>query len=183
MHVRLLPPRENYSGNLLWNKEEFPPLKEMIDRGIEELRKLKYWASAFPEGDGITFVWRDGEKSPDELLADVRACFPALSIELGTSKDGNQELADLTSADTMLPCTVIVPVAKVFLEATHHIGDYNLRCQMQFDREPESRLTEHDGEYLQFEAELHYRHLLLLHRDIDCENAVIVSVIPSPSRH
>jgi hypothetical protein len=55
MKARFLPPRENYSGNLLWNKEDFSNKESEISKSLHKLREIGYWASAFPEGDGVTF--------------------------------------------------------------------------------------------------------------------------------
>ncbi len=47
---------------------------------IEAFRERGYWASCFPEGDGIT--WKP-ERGQDEAqcLTDIRECFPSLDIE------------------------------------------------------------------------------------------------------
>jgi hypothetical protein len=43
---------------------------------LDAFRARGYWASCFPEGDGITWKPRDGEERSDEQsLADIRACF------------------------------------------------------------------------------------------------------------
>jgi hypothetical protein len=47
--------------------------------GIMKFRERGYWASCFPEGDGITLKWWDGPESPDktaeQVMQDIRECF------------------------------------------------------------------------------------------------------------
>jgi hypothetical protein len=61
-----------------------PPNTSQIG-GSKELtafRSLGYWASCFPEGDGITMKWWDQDtplqedKTPEQVMDDIRACFP-----------------------------------------------------------------------------------------------------------
>jgi hypothetical protein len=52
----LLPPHQEYSGNLLWNASNIIGCESEIYASINQLRGLGYWASAFPEGDGISFT-------------------------------------------------------------------------------------------------------------------------------
>lgn len=47
---------------------------------LEAFRARGYWASCFPEGDGITMKWWDDvpeptEKTPEEVMRDIRECF------------------------------------------------------------------------------------------------------------
>ena len=82
----LLPPHHEYTGNLLWNASDVIGRESEISISINQLRGMGYWASAFPEGDGVTFTEDTGEKQNDELVADVRACFEWLSISVDLTK-------------------------------------------------------------------------------------------------
>ena len=42
--------------------------------GMTKFRERGYWASCFPEGDGITFEPQAGQ-DPAQVVADVRECF------------------------------------------------------------------------------------------------------------
>lgn len=41
---------------------------------IEAFRARGYWASCFPEGDGITFSHEDG-RTDEQVVADIQECF------------------------------------------------------------------------------------------------------------
>lgn len=41
---------------------------------IETFRARGYWASCFPEGDGITFTF-EGERSDEQVISDIQECF------------------------------------------------------------------------------------------------------------
>jgi hypothetical protein len=47
---------------------------------LTEFRSRGYWASCFPEGDGITLKWWEdvaepSDKSAGQVMADIRECF------------------------------------------------------------------------------------------------------------
>jgi len=76
------PPRDPYTGNLLWNVTEALSFNSEIQHSLEEIRKRGYWASPFPEGDGVTFRDEAESKKDIEILNDFRACFEWLKISL-----------------------------------------------------------------------------------------------------
>jgi hypothetical protein len=49
--------------------------------GLDAFRARGYWASCFPEGDGITLKWwgepglGDSDKTAEEVMRDIRECF------------------------------------------------------------------------------------------------------------
>lgn len=45
-----------------------------MSEGMTKFRLRGYWASCFPEGDGITWEPRAGQ-SDEQCLADIRECF------------------------------------------------------------------------------------------------------------
>lgn len=175
MEARLLPPRKTYLGNLVWRKETSIEKPAEISISLERLRALGYWASAFPEGDGVTFKYeRDAyQKNNTEMLADFRTCFTWINIELASSGDSNSELAKLETEDASLNCTVIVPIEKIFIQETLTIGKYIFFCDSQLDPEPWERLSDHKGAYLQFDCQLAYKDLLRLNQTIDHNDYVI----------
>ncbi len=175
MEARLLPPRENYLGNLVWRKETFIEKPTEISISLENIRALGYWASAFPEGDGVAFKY-EGEtcsKNNIEILADFRVCFAWICIELASSADSNSELAKLETEDIELNCIVIVPIEKIFIQETLIVGKYIFFCDLQFDPKPWERLSEHKGAYIQFNCQLAYPDLLKLNQTIDHNDYVI----------
>ena len=48
-------------------------------KGLTAFRERGYWASCFPEGDGITLKWWDDPAAPDktavQVMRDIRECF------------------------------------------------------------------------------------------------------------
>jgi hypothetical protein len=82
----LLPPHHEYTGNLLWNAFNLIGRESEIWASINQLRGLDYWASAFPEGDGITFTENTKKKKVDHIASDIESCFKWLSISVDLSK-------------------------------------------------------------------------------------------------
>lgn len=173
MKITFLPPRKPYSGNLLWQKENAVARHAEISLAIEQLRTLGYWASPFPEGDGVTFTENTGNKSCSEMFAEISDCFHWAQVQQAESQDGNEELAKLESTET-LRCTVIVPLSKIFFENTFVLGSYTFFCRKEFDPEPNERLGDFDTPaYLQFETSLDYKDLLRANKEITHDNLVI----------
>jgi hypothetical protein len=173
--AKFLPPRDNYSGNLLWNKSKFSDVSSKIESSLGKLREIGYWASAFPEGDGVTFNVTDetATKSNDEMFNDFRSAFDWVDIETAKSKDSNSELAELEDEDETLECIVIVPLDKIYIQKTLVLGNYTFVCRKEFDEECSERLADFEGEYLQFEVSLNYRDLLRLNESINHNDYVI----------
>lgn len=82
----LLPPHHEYLGNLLWNTSSVIGRESEISASIDQLRGLGYWASAFPEGDGITFTDNTKNKKVDSIVLDIQSCFKWLNISVDLSK-------------------------------------------------------------------------------------------------
>ncbi len=76
------PPRDPYTGNLLWEVGEALEFCSEIRSSLENIRNLGYWASPFPEGDGVTFKDETNSKKDIEILNDFRSCFEWLSISI-----------------------------------------------------------------------------------------------------
>jgi hypothetical protein len=75
MKILLLHPREKFMGNILWPRSPTPEELAFLTAGGERLRVCGYWASFFPEGDGIAFK-REGEKyDRAQALADLSESF------------------------------------------------------------------------------------------------------------
>lgn len=169
MDAKILFPRANFHGNLLWNKAEAVSEQSRISGSLTKLRALGYWASPFPEGDGVTFSDKSG-RSESVMLNDFTAAFDWLNISIGKSGSANFELAEL-EADSKISCTVIVPLTKIKIEASFEVADYKFVCRIDFDDTPQERLGNFESEYLEFKASLPYQDLLRInsshsHNDI-----------------
>ena len=92
--VTVFPYRAGFCyGNIMWQKAhpmragKFPlshpvggVFADQAGNGpqIVLFRERGYWASCFPEGDGIT--WKPlRDQSDEQCMADIRACFPSWS--------------------------------------------------------------------------------------------------------
>lgn len=183
MIAKLLYPRENVSGNLLWNKSKFADKQSEIISSLKKLRELGYWASQFPEGDGVTFtVNKEVVKANEDILENFKSCFDWVSIESATLSDSNSVLAELENDDVELKCIVIVPLEKIYIQETIEIGKYKFFCRIEFDSEPYERLTKFPCEYLQFETQLNYKDLLKLNKTIE-HNDVVINKCLSLAEH
>lgn len=174
MIARLLYPKNNINGNLLWKKAKFSDKTDSILISLDRIRALGYWASPFPEGDGVTFSVNEGvAKSNVDILNDFKSSFDWISIDSAMLGNSNIVLAELECDDTALKCIVIVPLDKIFIQKTISIGIYKFFCRVEFDEEPHERLAQFTCEYLQFETKLNYKDLLKLNRTIKHNDIVI----------
>ena len=177
MDASFLLPHGNCMGNLLWRETELAGKESLVLLSIEAIRSRGYWASCFPEGDGVTFKDKSGNRSPDQMLVDFQASFPWLTIRLGTQGSSDLELAALESeAETpqALTCIAIVPVIKLHFESSHNLGPFRLVCARDLDSEPYERLGDWAGSYLEFKIELQYSDLLRLNRRVTDSDVVIL---------
>jgi hypothetical protein len=181
--ARLLYPKKNINGNLLWNKANFLDKTSEILISLDKIKLLGYLASLFPEGDGITFSVNEGvTKSNVDLINDFKSSFDWISIDASVYGDPNVVLAKLESDDTVLKCIVIVPLDKIYIQETIDIGIYKFVCRIGFDEEPDKRLTQFTNEYLQFETELNYKDLLKLNKTIE-HNDIVINKCLSIAKH
>lgn len=76
------PPRYPYTGNLILEVGEALEFSSEIQGSLERIRGLGYFASPFPEGDGISFTDETKSKKDMEILNDFRSSFEWLNIGL-----------------------------------------------------------------------------------------------------
>lgn len=91
-----------------------------------------YWASPFPEGDGISFK-RYGNGSYDDVtcLADFRAAFAFLEIEELNPAEGQARALARLAAGRMVTCTCLVPVEGLRLEGPFKLGDTRFHAPVE----------------------------------------------------
>ncbi|MBL8391292.1 MAG: hypothetical protein JNN21_05390 [Candidatus Accumulibacter sp.] len=82
MKVILKPPRGNYYGNLLWNKDEAEKFSSQLHSSIGKIRSLGYYASPFPEGDGLAFGDESKTKKNADMVGDFRKCLDWADISV-----------------------------------------------------------------------------------------------------
>ena len=172
MQAKLLPPRNDYLGNLLWNAAELAGREKQLSISLSQLRKLGYWASPFPERDGVAFKSEDRSRDEVEISRDFANAFQWLNIEVAHSKDANTELVGLVG-DAPIDCVVVVPLTRMFIEESFSLGGFHFVCQRQLDDRRHDRLGDFDGEYLQFKTSLMQSHLLRVDRALTHNDLVI----------
>lgn len=94
----LKPPHHEYTGNLLWNSADAVGRESEISASLAKFRELGYWASPYPEGDGVTFKDESGDKRNEGIVSDARKCFSWLDISV-----------DLTSLNQKAPTRSPMP--------------------------------------------------------------------------
>ncbi len=108
-------------GNLLWRKTDLVGKENLLVQSIETIRGRGYWASCFPEGDGVTFKDESIDRSAEQMLFDFQDSFPWLAISMATQGSSDLELATLESESEnpqTLTCIVVVPVLKLHFESS-----------------------------------------------------------------
>ena len=137
----LVHPSEDVSGNLLWPGELPDAELAALDAAVVSLRTKGYWASPFPEGDGVTFRGKSKERyDPDRALAEIRETFPFLTISLLDKEEGLAEtLARLAAARTVT-CRYLTPVEALRLDALVELGETRFHPPVDGD---EHRLADH----------------------------------------
>lgn len=114
----ILYPSDDASGNLLWAFALPQQLLNTLPESLEALRERGYWASAFPEGDGLTFNSAAGARTdPDRVLEDFRACLPQLEISPVMGGQSTAERLAELSGDAITRCTYLAPVEAMRLDS------------------------------------------------------------------
>jgi hypothetical protein len=120
MKAVLLSPHGSALGNLLWSGQLPADYHQKLADSLALIRKRGYWASAFPECDGITF--RKSDYTPKSGLADFRECFGFIDIiEKEPGRSVGDQLAEL-AGDTIVACRCLVPVAGLRVDDPFTIG-------------------------------------------------------------
>lgn len=172
MKARLIPPYGVCTGNFVWNKAEIAGKDSLLAESLATLATIGYWASPYPEGDGITFKFEGEDLASEQMLLQFKMAFPWLDIDLSHTRNANFALADL-AADTEIQCTIIVPLACIFIEETFEIGEYRFFCRIDCDDQPFERLGSFESEYLEFDAMLRYEELLRINQAIEANDRVV----------
>jgi hypothetical protein len=120
----LLHPSKNVSGNLLWPGELPEAEWGALESAIISLRAKGYWASAFPEGDGVTFNSELNEDyNPDRALADFRETFSFLTISMLDKNEGLADTLARFATDRTVMCRYLTPVESIRLDTAIELGE------------------------------------------------------------
>ena len=173
MKAFFLPPNDKCSGNLLWSICEILNFENEKISSLEMIRNKGYWASAFPEGDGVVFT-SDTHKKSDEILLDFQECFKWLEIEISSLKNAKMQLA-LIDSEYYISCTITVPLKQIRIETSCSIAEnYKYLANEANDTIEVKRLADFDSEQIEFQLEIKYGDLLQLNLiSLEHDNYVI----------
>ena len=171
MRLKILFPKAGAHGNLVWDPAQICGKAHLLDASLIAIRRVGYWASPFPEGDGIAFAWTAGERGHDIMLREFKLAFAWLDLA-ADSTEGDLGKTEY-DVDLDVLCTVMVPLAKVKIEDSFELGRFQFVCAKFFDPQPENRLCDYESEYLQFDMTMRYGSLARARQAIDGSDAVI----------
>lgn len=137
----LIHPSGDYMGNLLWPGVLPAEQREALPAAISAISAQGYWASPFPEGDGVTFQ-RNSETpyDPDAAPTDFRAAFAFLDLEVLDPGEGQARALARLAGDRKITCTCLVPVEGLRLEAPFDLGETRFHASVDGDG---NRLADH----------------------------------------
>lgn len=137
----LIHPSGDYMGNLLWPGVLPAEQREELPAALATISARGYWASPFPEGDGVTFK-RYGETpyEPDAAFTDFRSAFGFLDLEVLDSGEGQARTLARLAGDRKITCTCLVPVEGLHLEKPCDLGETRFHAPVDGE---ENRLSDH----------------------------------------
>lgn len=120
----LVHPHGDVMGNLLWPGELPAEHLEALPGALAAIRAKGYWASSFPEGDGVTFKPTGTVASePQTCLVDFRAAFPFLDLDSLDKSEGQSRALARLARDRTAVCIYLAPVEGLRLEAPFQLGE------------------------------------------------------------
>lgn len=159
MKANLLEPYENYTGNLLWGSNGKKLQEEKIKQSLDNLRARGYWASPYPEGDGVTFTRTEAKEA--DLLTDFQACFPYLCVCLTPRNNSNEAYIELIDDQEAIDCTVLIPLHDGIIYDSFEFKDSLFVCSKEFDPKKWERVSDFSRPYLQTSVMLKHKDILL----------------------
>lgn len=116
----LLHPTGSMNGNLRWaSRNNFDKVKIAIS--LERLREMGYWASPFPEGDGVTFSSENYQEA--RAMEDFKVSFEWIEIEECKLSEFRNKMSKILGEEKCV-CKALVPVRKLWIERAFKIGDF-----------------------------------------------------------
>ncbi len=120
----LLHQRENICANIRW----VPPLSLVefnhLSLSINELRTLGYWASPFPEGDGVTFSHERYDR--DTAVNDISLCFSWLEINEEDHEQSVAKALQQLNENEKITIRYLVPADKLLIYESISLGPYTI---------------------------------------------------------
>lgn len=133
----MIHPRGDVMGNVLWPDALPPEHLAALPAAIANLTAQGYFASPFPEGDGITFK-RYGEAAydPQVCLSDFRAALSFLDLNPLDPAEGPARALARLAADRKITCTYLVPVEALRFEAPFSLGETRFHAPVDGEDNP-----------------------------------------------
>jgi hypothetical protein len=120
----MVHPHGDYLGNVLWPAELPAEHLVALPGALAAITARGYWASAFPEGDGITFSQTgDAAYDPQATLDKFRVAFPFLDLDTLDGSEGKAQALARLAGDRTAVCTYLAPIEALRLDAPFQLGE------------------------------------------------------------
>lgn len=114
----------NKSANILWAPPLHNDVLELIPNSLDELRKFGYFASAFPEGDGITLS--SYAYDPAQALNHIAFALPWISFDRDDAKATLSERLNRLNKNRTISVRYFVPANTLRIDSTIALGPYTI---------------------------------------------------------
>lgn len=173
MKAFLLPPYDNSPGNLLWSPFQSEEHAIEIEASLTKIVNMDYFASPFPEGDGVTFT-SNTIKTENQIISDIKECFDWLEIMKTSHKTAIESLASIDDG-ILVDCIVTVPLQQIRIETSFQLADnYKYLANEINDTTTVPRVADFNSEQIEFDLKIKFGDLLKLNSSsLDHDNYVI----------
>jgi hypothetical protein len=119
----LVHPDGDFMGNVLWPADLPADHLAALPAALAAITARGYFASPFPEGDGVTFKRKDGRPyEPEVALADFRTDFAFLDLNVPVAGESTARALARLAGDRTATCTYLAPVEGLHLIAPFQLG-------------------------------------------------------------
>jgi hypothetical protein len=120
----MIHPHGDFMGNMLWPGELPAEQLAAMPAALTTIAAKGYWASPFPEGDGVTFKPTANTTSdPHVILDEFRTAFPFLDLNALDSSEGQSRALARLACDRTAACIYLAPVEGLRLDAPFQLGE------------------------------------------------------------
>lgn len=134
-------PHGDFMGNLLWPGELPPEHLAALPAALLAIRAKGYWASPFPEGDGVTFKpVEPATLDAETIFAEFRDAFPFLDLYVLHPGEGQASALARLAGDRTIACTYLAPVEGLRLETSFKLGQTHFHAPVDGE---DNRLADH----------------------------------------
>lgn len=134
-------PHGDFTGTVIWPGELGPEHLAVLPASLIAIRAKGYWASPFPEGDGVTFKpVEPATPDAETILTEFREAFPFLDLEVLDPGEGQACALARLAGDRKVACTYLAPVEGLRLEASFKLGETHFHAPVDGE---DNRLADH----------------------------------------